>query len=187
MNLVIGHRSKGFPLRKMALLFTLANCSVQAMQSDPALEVRLGLTVAQPGTQVSVPFILNSRTAVKVEKIFARLRFFRKDLTFLEAMAGFGAEVVHARVSTELKNAKSEGQQILEVTVAAKSPLPNSVLVDLLFEVSANVEAGEVAEVENLGVRAWTPTNQEIRSISRVNGEIRVVESLFMGCFFYMH
>jgi len=73
------------------------------------------------------------------------------------------------------------------VTVAAKNPLPNSVLVDLLFEVSANVEAGEVAKVENLAVKAWTPTNQEIRSISRVNGEIRVVESLFPACFFYMH
>jgi len=96
-----------------------------------------------------------------------------------------GASFPHRTGAVPPKN--SIRQQILEVTVAAKNPLPNSVLVDLLFEVSANVEAGEVAKVENLAVKAWTPTNQEIRSISRVNGEIRVVESLFPACFFYMH
>ncbi|MBI3940965.1 MAG: hypothetical protein HY315_09025 [Acidobacteria bacterium] len=168
----------------------LASAHLPAQSQAPrssSLQVAVGTAVAQPGTEVHLPVTLRKGAEKNIVKVTSRLRF-PKTLTFVEAEPGLGAEIAQGQVKAELSKQEYPNHRVLELTVTAKGPLPDSVLTVLIFEVSTEVRVGSHVKVDNLQARAWSQANKEIQPASAQGGTVLVVETLFVpSCFFYMH
>ena len=145
--------------------------------------IELGIGVAGPGEHVSVPVTLLAGPS-GVGRILFEVSFPNKLLTFDSVAQGADAGSLEITIRTELL--ESEEENVLQVELSSSDPIPESNLLELLFDVAPEAEPNDEYTLKNIVQRIET-TQGEALEATGLDGFIIVVGDAVFGCFFYMH
>ena len=170
----------------------------EAGQTQPVtrLDLKVDNTTAgaqvtgTPGGQITLILVLSAPTGRPIGSAVSQVHFPGSILSFREARDGLSALAVDAEVRAAAKEQAGDGgESLLEVTVSSREgkAIPNGILAELVFEVSADAADGMIT-LKNVA-RAFTP-DEPPGAVEPVSGNqemVQISKTALFACFFYMH
>ncbi len=153
-------------------------------QSAGVVSVDLGIGVAGPGEQASVPITISMTDAVQVGRIFFEISLPKKHASFISVVKGPAAAAADISVRTELQQKGEENT--LQVELLSSRPIPPGEFLEINFGVSKTAQPNDEFRLRNLRQEVRTVAGETVTSRG-ADGSITVVGDAVFSCFFYMH
>lgn len=178
--------SRSFSLLILAATLVL---SLDAQgQSQPSVEVNLGLDSIMPGDLAHIPLVLFA-AGIKVGRVAGEVTFPKKVVSFDKAIRGQAGDEADAKVTAEVLNDSRESDlSTLRIVISATKEIPKGVLLDLRFKVFPDAKPGTTLQLRN-SLRAVTVEGEEIKDVKRTDGELNIfiMPAVDVTCFFFTH
>jgi hypothetical protein len=165
--------------------------AVAAPQQTSTVSLNLSSDIEGPGYEVTITVNLRVPDGVGVGKAVSEISYPGKILEYIEAIRGLSAEAVGADLTASTE-ALDGDTSILTVSITANEggSLPQGVLADLRFMISAEAPADETTIPLVNQVSAWSDQTPRtpIESVSGEDGQVTITaDPPIFACFFYMH
>ena len=155
--------------------------------SQSVVKVELGIGTAAPGERVSVPITLSGAPAPAVSRIVLEISFPAKTMSFVEAAKRLFAGSQDLAVKAEIQGGDDTSRESsLRVEISASDVIPRGELVDLIFELSKEVQLNDEINLKNVTRAVRAPDGQLLETAGS-DGLITVLSGSIFACFFYMH
>lgn len=165
-------------------------------QPDPreTTTISLGKATGPPGGRVTVTVALTTPPGVDVGEFEVIVTAPTPQLTFVTAETGGLADGVDADLQEAVLPGGGKDAARVRVTLstlkgkATRQPLPNGVLVYLLFSVNKDLKRGQSLTLQATG-KAVSPANpsKAIQPLAVKGTTVKVGDAPITSCFFYMH
>lgn len=167
-----------------------------AAAQQPSLRLRMVSPPVQPKARVFVNAILSNPTGEQVAQVYQSLTFSQAELEFIRARLAIAGDAAGATLTVEMQDASGatvedpQKAERLEVTIAAKKPLPGGPLAEFQFrapsEKEQSIRVRHVAEARD-------PQGQTLSALAFSDVHVTVTKKpglqplKVFACFFYMH
>ena len=165
------------------LVFALLAPEPMLAQAEAPVSVDMGIGVAGPGEEASVPVKL-SMPDRQVSGITFDVSFSKKLVSFRSVVKAPAGQAADLEIKTDLQ--AGEEEDTLRVELLSSSAIPQGELVELKFEVSKEAKPNDEVTLQNRTQAARNAGGQPLPARG-ADGLITIVGDAIFSCFFYMH